>query len=245
MRHIVESDQNLVVEVSRPNRKDVRRRSSRLTHRGILVAASLLLLGTTASAQPPSTGGRPGKQSDDFEFKPMWTITAQNGSVGLSSDRAHSGATAAVLSSRSGGQRNIWLEHAFPAPKKGTLSVWFLDTAPGFSTLYSGLYAFNLLKPTEQFSVNVADWNPTTYVWSGPGIGETATSVPRTLGWHEFKLEVTPTEFNAYIDGIVVGSVSGDFAFDSVRLLLQGPGSRPDATFYFDDFQYRGGELPM
>lgn len=212
--------------------RDMVETRERFLGRATLVAAGVALLATVAPARPARA------QSDGFEFKPVWTITAENGSVGLSSDQSHRGATAAVLSSRSGGQRNIWLEHTYPAPRKGILSVWFNDTAAGTSTLYSGLYASNSATG-EEFAVNVADWNPTTYVWHGPGVGETATAVTRSNGWHEFKLEVTATGFDASIDGVVVGSVPGDFAFDTVHLLLQGPGARPNATFYFDDFRYR------
>jgi len=86
--------------------------------------------------------------------------------------------------------------------------------------------------------VNVADWNPSNYVWVGPGGSEAATSVARSPGWHEFKLRVEAVGFDALIDGVVVGSVAGDFTFDSVRLLLSGPAFRPDATFYFDDFNF-------
>ncbi len=230
MRNMVESRESLGMDTMRPG--DARRDRSRLAAAGILLVACLVLFATV-----PPTQAQAQAQSDTFELKPLWTITAENGSVGLSSDQHHSGATAAVLSSRSGGQRNVWLQLTYPAPRKGALSVWFYDTAAGSSTLYSGLYASNSVTPAEDFSVNVADWNPTTYVWHGPGVGETATAVTRTVGWHNFSLQVTATAFNAFIDGILVGSVSGDFAFDSIRLVLSGPSWRPNATFYFDDFR--------
>ena len=89
--------------------------------------------------------------------------------------------------------------------------------------------------------MNVADWNPSYYVWGGPGVGETSTSVARTLGWHKFELRVTAVDFTALIDNIVVGSVLGNYTFDTYRLLLSGPGFRPDAVFYFDDFTFEDG----
>ena len=83
------------------------------------------------------------------------------------------------------------------------------------------------MNPSAQYGVNVADWSPEYYVWGGAGVNETVTSVRRTAGWHEFKLQVTATGFNALIDGIIVGSVNGDFYFDEVRLNLSGPVWRP------------------
>ena len=144
------------------------------------------------------------------------------------------------MTSTSGGQRNIWLSHTFPQPTKGTLSVWFYDTAPGQYTLYAGLYAYDSTDSnTNNFSLDVADWNPSNYVWYGPpNPSPAATSVSRTLGWHEFTIRVTSTGFDALIDQASVGSASGDFAFDTVMLLVSGPGGAPNCTFYFDDFRF-------
>ena len=115
--------------------------------------------------------------------------------------------------------------------------MWFYDTSPGSATQYSGIYAFNSVTPTNEFAINVADWNGSNYIWHGPGVGETATPIVRTPGWHEFKLQVGATNFDALIDGVVVGSIPGDYKFDSVYLLLSGPsGSTP--SFYFDDFSF-------
>jgi hypothetical protein len=175
--------------------------------------------------------------SDAFELHRFWTIFEQNGSVALSSDVSRSGRLALKMASRSGGQRYIWVTHAFRKPVKGSVSVWIYDTPAGRETLYAGLFA-NYADPRGGFGVNVADWNPTHYVWGGPGVSETSTSVPRSVGWHEFKLRVTSSGFDALIDGIVVGSIPGEFKISDVRLQVSGPVWRPDAAFYFDDFQF-------
>jgi hypothetical protein len=175
-------------------------------------------------------------KSDSFELDPLWSIFQQNGSVQTAVDVSHSGLFSLKLSSTSGGQREVRLTHVSPEATRGTLSVWFYDTVPGTQTLYAGLAAFNSADMSQYFQLNVADWNPSTYVWIGPGVPETATSVPRSLGWHEFRLQVTSTAFSAFIDQTLVGSVTGSFVFDTVRLFLSGPSFRPDAAFYFDDF---------
>jgi hypothetical protein len=193
---------------------------------------SCLPLGVASSAEAQNF-------TDKFELKPFWTINDQNGSVSVAADISHGGESSLRLSSRPGGQVNVWVSHVYPTPRKGTLSVWFHDTTAGSATLYSGLYAGNSTKASDSFAVNVADWNGTHYIWSGPGVSETPTTVPRSNGWHEFKLQITATGFEASIDGVVVGSVVGDFNFDTVYLLLQGPSSHPNGTFFFDDFRVR------
>ena len=199
--------------------------------------------GSVGPAGPQGAAGPAGAGSvvDGFEapsFNTFWTLTQQNGTVIPSTDLAHSGSQSAKFASSSGGQRNIFLTHTFPQATQGTLSVWFDDTAPGTETLYAGLYAHDSANGANDFSVNVADWNASNYIWHGPGISETPTSVSRTPGWHQFQLQVSPTQFSALIDGVVVGSVAGSFTFDTVQLLLSGPDWRPDATYYFDEFSF-------
>jgi hypothetical protein len=174
---------------------------------------------------------------DNFEaptFNPFWTLVQQNGSISLSTDHSVSGFQSAKLIGTGGGQVNVWLLHTFPTETQGTLSVWFYDTG---AQIYAGLYADSTNPASSPgFSVNVADWDPATYVWHGPGVGETATLVPRTVGWHKLELQVTSTGFIASIDGAVVGAVPGTFTFNRVLLLVSGPGET--GTFYFDDFSF-------
>ena len=172
---------------------------------------------------------------DTFEaptFDAFWSLVQQNGSASLSTDTSQSGFQSAKLTGTGGGQVNVWLAHAFPQRTPGTLSVWFYDSGPG---LYAGLYASDS-QTGDGFSVNVTDWNPSTYVWYGGQMSATATSVPRTVGWHKIELEVSGTGFAARLDGTVVGSLPGSFGFDDVRLLVSGPGQV--GTFYFDDFRF-------
>lgn len=216
--------------MSRQSSPRVTRRSgSTLRERALLITCLVVV------AVAPARSAH--AQSDKFELKPFWTISKEFGSVGLTTDVSRTGDMSLQLASRSGGQRNIWVSHKYPTPLKGTLSVWFYDTAAGAATLYAGLYALDSTNPANYFAVNVADWNGSHYIWNGPGVGETPTSVARTNGWHELKLKVTSTGFDASIDGVLVGSVAGDFRFDTVYLLLSGPVWRPDAKFYFDDFK--------
>jgi hypothetical protein len=173
--------------------------------------------------------------SDDFEaptFDSFWTLVQQNGSISLSMDTSQSGFQSAKLTGAGGGQVNVWLVHTFPQRTPGTLSVWFYDSGPG---LYAGLYASDS-QSGDGFSVNVTDWNPSTYVWYGGQMSATATSVPRTVGWHKIELQITATGFNALLDENVVGSLPGSFGFDDIKLLVSGPGQA--GTFYFDDFRF-------
>jgi hypothetical protein len=192
------------------------------------VAAAVVAAPCAASAQG---------FGDSFEssvINPFWSLTQQNGTIGLSSDQHHSGSQSVKLTGSGGGQVNVWLSHVFPQSTTGRLSVWFYDTAT--TGIYAGLYAFDSTNPATNpgFSVDVADWNPSTYVWYGPGMVATATSVTRTLGWHKLELQISAAGFSALIDNVVVGSVPGAFTFNEVRLLVSGPGET--GTFYFDDF---------
>ncbi|MEZ5291739.1 MAG: hypothetical protein R2745_11690 [Vicinamibacterales bacterium] len=171
---------------------------------------------------------------DDFEF---WVPTEQNGTARLSSDESHSGLQSLKLSSTPGGQRYIYLTHVFPQGTRGTMSVWFYDTAPGQQTLYSSITAYNTAT-SEAFQVGVADWSGSNYVWYGPGLGQTQSSVARSLGWHQFVLRIIPTGYEALVDNVVVGTVAGDYTFDGVQLIVSGPDWRPDASYYFDDFSF-------
>jgi hypothetical protein len=174
--------------------------------------------------------------SDDFEaatLDPFWSVVQQNGSLGLSMDVSQSGFQSVKLTGTGGGQVNVWLTHTFPQSMQGAVSVWFYDTAPG---IYAGLYAFDSTNPGYGYSLNVADWNPSTYVWYGGAMSATPTSAPRSVGWHKFELQITAAGFNALIDDVVVGTLPGNFTFDQVTLLVSGPGET--GTFYFDDFRF-------
>jgi hypothetical protein len=181
--------------------------------------------------------GSPITFTDGFEgssFSSFWSLKQQNGTIQLSSTQSHSGSQSAQLTALGGGQVDVWLTHTFSESTQGTLSVWFFDTGAG---PYAGLYAYDSGISSNSFASNVADWAPgygSPYIWSGPGVGESPTSVARTPGWHELRLEITPTGYSSFVDNMVTGSVTGNFTFDTVLLLVSGP-SRT-GTFYFDDF---------
>ncbi len=51
------------------------------------------------------------------------------------------------------------------------------------------------------------------------------------------KLKIDEEGFTAYVDNVVTGSVPGSFTFDTVYLLLQGPGGI-SGSVNFDDFKF-------
>jgi len=199
------------------------------------LAMAMFLLGTVLNANALTF-------SDDFEAQsldPFWTTINQDyGTVSLSSDQVHSGAQSAKFSSTNGVQRNIWLRHKFSDVIKGNVSVWFYDTAPGLQTLYSFLTLYNSTitypEPGSFFALGVMDHNGSNYFADGMD-GQLRTSVPRTLGWHKFEIDINSTGYQMFIDDVLVRSAVGDFGFDTVQLNLSGPGWRPNATYYFDD----------
>src|SRR6266542_4205578 len=70
--------------------------------------------------------------SDDFEaptLNSFWTVTAQSGSVRLSTNLALSGSRSAQFgSTQNTGQKNIRLSHVFSRCVFGRVSVWLYDT---------------------------------------------------------------------------------------------------------------------
>ena len=179
---------------------------------------------------------------DSFEgttLNPFWSIEdQQNATYALSPDRNHSGSQSLKLIPLSGGNRHMWLTHHTPAPNTGTVSVWFYDSAPGAATLYSFLYLQNTTVPVNapgfRFAIGVTDYEPNRYVLYAPS--DLVTNVPRTLGWHNFKISFDGAGVQFVIDGVTVLTQAGLFAFDKVTLNMFGPGGSPATTFYFDDF---------
>ena len=181
---------------------------------------------------------------DSFEaadFDPFWELEAQFGSVTLSTEQSHDGTQSVKFSSISGGNRSLSLTHGLGQIVKGTVSVWFYDTAPGQQTLYSHLDLWNSTIPYGEpgflFSVGVEDWIPDVYSRIGPdAIGDQVRSnIPRTLGWHHFEIRIGETEGTIYIDGNEVLAFTGDYGFDKIDLVTFGPSWRPNATYYFDE----------
>ena len=65
------------------------------------------------------------------------------------------------------------------------------------------------------------------------------TSIERTVGWHEFRLEVTSSETNAFIDGTLVGS-SPITMYEFFFLVNDNPVSYPKV--YWDDICIFNGD---
>lgn len=83
----------------------------------------------------------------------------------------------------------------------------------------------------------------TNYFWRTSLQGLTATSVPRTQGWHELRIEALPytgtNDVQFYIDGVNVASgnrrpnTGSGFDLDEIRLGLSA--RTPDSPFWFDN----------
>jgi hypothetical protein len=225
--------------------------------RFMLTAALLVAAGTLGAVVFAQLGGTQTASgaasvySDDFEaatIDPFWSVTEQYGTVELSSDQAHSGSQSAKFSSTSGGQRQISLAHDFPDVTKGSVSVWFYDTTAGQNTLYALLDIFNSTvawgEPGYRFHVGVWDSNPDWY-GAADGITTVLTSIPKTVGWHEFKIAYNSSSVQILIDGTEVASYAGDYGFDRSVIGVFGPSWRPNGTFYWDDFNVEAPPLPV
>ncbi|MDQ3686964.1 MAG: hypothetical protein M3430_15415 [Acidobacteriota bacterium] len=83
---------------------------------------------------------------DGFEgqtLDPFWTVRQEYGTATLSSEQSHIGTQSVELSPKRDGQREVHMTHQFDDVMKGTVSVWFYDSAPGGETLYAGLAVLN------------------------------------------------------------------------------------------------------
>jgi hypothetical protein len=194
--------------------------------------------------------------SDGFEAQtqnPFWTLTQGFGSVTLSAAQAHAGKQSVQFSSTSGGQRDMHMVHAFAAPTKGDVSVWFYDAAPGQETLYEKLNLYNSSQPNLVASIGTQDFDANCYSAvfddpTGTAHGQNAncgaypqtstTNVHRTVGWHRLDVQDISQYISFSIDGQWLFTVPGDFVFDTIELSVTGPYWRPNTSAYFDDFRF-------
>jgi len=203
------------------------------------------------------TGAHASTFTDGFEaavLDPFWSTLQQNGSITLSTNRAHTGAQSAYFQSTSGGQRSMNLFHQFAQPVKGDFSVFFYDVAPGQQTLYELIALSNSADPNSSAGIGTQDFDAFCYAASAAGGGPNAncgsspqvstTNIPRTLGWHEFKISVGATSISEFIDGILVYTTLGNFTIDRVDLAVFGPGFRPNTNASFDDFNATFTSVP-
>lgn len=131
------------------------------------------------------------------------------------------------------GVANTWGE------KPLVVTWWFEDTmelTAGTLRKYESLYAYsgNAGSPP---NYGAAGWSlagyiqsgiyhptsPTKYSWRNTGTWA-ATSVNRTAGWHEFKVEVFPTKTDLYIDGVLAATGAKDNTIYSWDTFIIGEG---------------------
>ena len=150
----------------------------------------------------------------------------------------------------------VSLTHNFPGMTYGDASVWFYDTAAVPYT--QGAY-YTLLLGTQ----NPAGFFPTTCAslftqnYDFPGNGDTywyhvnwtngesldsASSVERTQGWHEYEIDDTATSLTMSVDGVLVYSASGGVPFNAVTLGMFGAYA---PVTYWDDFSFNGDPAPV
>jgi hypothetical protein len=192
-------------------------------------------------------------QKDNFDF---WQLKQQYGTVTLSTDQNHTpgGTQSLKFASSPGGQREMHATHSFKSLTNGNFTVWFYDVAPGQETLYeqvslrdsvSGWSASMGTEDFDAYCYMTQLYNSNTQQNLGPNANcgiypqTTTTPIVRTTGWHKLCIQVGNTNITFSIDGAVVFTYAGQFAFDSVDLLTSGPAGRPDTVAYFDDFSFQ------
>jgi hypothetical protein len=182
--------------------------------------------------------------SDGFEgasLNPFWTTTQHSGSVTFpSTAHVHSGSQSVQFNSTATGQdKFISLEHVFPHAVFGTFSVWAYDT--GADVLSSNYIEFelDLLGTHERNSIFGNDYDFSgTYSLNPNDHDSVSTNVDRTQGWHQFLVDISPSQTTYKIDGTTVYTKPG-IAMDHVTLFMGGPSWRPAFTTSFDDFSFR------
>ena len=183
--------------------------------------------------------------TDGFEgatLNPFWTVSTSNGSITFpSTTQVHSGSQSVRFNTTGVGQdKSATLSHSFGAGIYGTFSVWMYDTgADQFSSNYIYLQLDGL---GDRAGLGTTDYdlgpgqNGSTYQYSPNYSTTLPTSIDRTLGWHNFRIETSPTLVRFSIDGTQVFQENQGLAVTSLGLYLFAPGFRPAWTAYFDDF---------
>jgi hypothetical protein len=171
---------------------------------------------------------------DDFEatnIHPFWVASAANGTIALSTNRAHTGRQALAMTRTTGGQLTLRLTHYFSVPQYGMAGIWLYDSGPGY---YSYIIVRNDASGI-QSSLGVSDWNAGSYHWSTFN-GASGTTGSRTPGWHLFVLNTTPSGQTVYLDGKEVYTCTNSAGFDQVIVNTSGPGG--SGSYYYDDFSF-------
>ncbi len=195
-----------------------------------------------------------GNISDTFEYAtldPSWRIvTLLNETVAMSTDQNHTpaGLRSLSISPTGPGQRNAYIQRTLGGLTKGTGTIYFYDSGPGF---YAG---FELVDTATGVHADIGaqDFDPTCYrafvylaadaVYGpnetcGPFPRVETTNVHRTVGWHKLTIASTSQGVTLSIDDQAVFTLAGSFAFDTAQLLVVGP-HQTSMTYYFDDFSF-------
>jgi len=214
----------------------------------IVLWSLLLILGGMGSAF-----GYSYTFTDSFEgttLDTFWSVNPlhMNAEYSLSSDRATADYQSLKLNSTTPGTRYIILDHQFDQVMQGTVSVMFYDSGYSSLNLYSQLIlstgAYFTPPPTQSNThIGVMDWDGDFY-YAGGAADNVQTTLPRTVGWHEFKAIYDSSGARLLIDEHLVRSIPEYIGFDRLYLTLSGPGYH-DGVVYFDQFSVNANPVPI
>ena len=185
---------------------------------------------------------------DSFEGQkpyPFWATHQQSGTVTLSREHAYSGSQSLKLASTPGGSRHVAVSRALEVRTKGEVSVAFFDSIPGQTAFSAKLHVSDSTDPDVEVAVGVRESESQCYVAEFRGVGSGICpasgqgligAVRRSLGWHILAVHFGQSSISILIDGETIRSIPGEFAFDTVKIVMSGLSWDPDAAAYFDDF---------
>jgi len=170
---------------------------------------------------------------DDFEagISPEWDPYFFFSGSGVSSTQSHTGSNSLFLM---GGDA---LYKTFTSLKEGILSMWFYDD-PANTIGIGGAYVFD---PTTSSNLSVG----TLELIAGPsggfyqyfdGISYSNTTIPRTLGWHEIKIEIGSSGANGYIDNNLV--LTNPIVNKISSISITGLSITGTMGYYYDDITF-------
>lgn len=178
-----------------------------------------------------------GTSFEEDEPMSLWeTLDSRGTYTEISTDQAHEGEQSFITKGTS--TTKSWIFKKFDTPVTGKISVWFYDTKGATGT--ESFQQVNVWTPfedvTEQPTISgISTQKGYSYYYiRTPGNGYQATSIVRTVGWHEFVLDVTSgVGATYYIDGKQVYTTT---AVTSIGALQMGDiWSTSGATAYYDD----------
>lgn len=200
---------------------------------GILLASLLCTLNSKAAD--------PSSYADGFEaavLNAFWTPDLFNGTATVGNTQVHNGTNALILQTTSGGQKNLFLRHAFGKLQYGKVSAWVYDN---LHHIYFGFGIQNTTAESCTTGIGVQDWDTSAYYY-GVNCAGGKTAVPRSIGWHKFEIECTPSRTILSIDGNVIRDVNEPHPFNLIQIHTSGPGS---GTTLWDDFIFEAAPEPV